>query len=173
MTNPADYQVDGLVRLDGGGQIQEIEMPGFDFGNSFAALSPWFSKNYNIGEPSHTFGTLEIADNSYVRLIDLFDNDNRGGFGTELDPSIQLWSGSPALYVWNLIIGDDVTIRDLNGLHLYYRAGNLTEGNDVTIINGPEGDNRVVPIPVVPEPTAILLLTATAALGALRRREIS
>ena len=159
----SDWKAHGLVELTGaGGGQQNFEVAGYDFGNGMPALLPAFSDNFNIGDQANLLGKLKIDDNATVKLIDLFDNGKRGGVGTEIDVPNQLWTGSPtgseALYVWNLEIGNNVTI-DLNGLHLYYRAGNLTyDGGAPTVINGPSGDNRIAPIPVVPEPASVVLL---------------
>ena len=56
------------------------------------------------------YGTLAVGSNDYVRLVDLQNNSG---------------SSSPeALYVNTLIVPSGSTL-DLNGLHLYYRAGEI------------------------------------------------
>ncbi len=63
------------------------------------------------------YGTLRLANNTRVRLVDLSDNSSGGG--------------SEALYVDSLIVPDGTTL-DLNGLRVYARAAQLVG----TIVGG-------------------------------------
>ena len=157
LSGTPNFQVNGTVELDGAGTLQHIEVAGKDFGNTLAANTVGFDNNFAIGSAANPTGTLQIDSGSNVMLVDQTDNGNRGGYGSEVSPG--LWTGSPtgseALYVWNLVIGNDVTI-DLDGLHLYYEAGHLTEGIDDTFIGG-----EPIPVPFagsVPEPPTFVLM---------------
>ena len=100
------------------GSPQVLEVMGQDFGTSQLG----FIHNFN-------YGTLTLANNTYVRLIDQYDNAS----GT----------GNEALYVNSLIVPAGHTL-DLNGLHVYARAtqigGTILHGTVTQIPNsGPIG----------------------------------
>src|SRR5208337_782814 len=102
-TKDADlFQCQGTVNLDGTGTSaipQFLEVMGQDLGN----VSAGFNDNF-------AYGTLGLGSNDYVRLVDLANNSG---------------SSSPeALYVNTLIVPSGSTL-DLNGLHLYYRTGEI------------------------------------------------
>jgi len=96
------YEPQGTVNLDGSGTStvpQFLEVMSQDLGNVAAG----FNNNF-------AYGTLAVGSNDYVRLVDLASNSG---------------SSSPeALYVNTLIVPSGSTL-DLNGLHLYYRAGEI------------------------------------------------
>jgi hypothetical protein len=73
------------------------------------------------------YGTISLANNTYVRLVD--ESQNSGGTGAE------------ALYVDSLVVPAGCTL-DLNGLHLYARAtqipGSIVGGSVAQVPdNGP------------------------------------
>ncbi len=117
-TTDADlFQPQGTVNLDGSGTSsipQFLEVMGNDLGN----VSAGFHDNF-------AYGTLALGSNDYVRLVDLANNSG---------------SSSPeALYVNTLIVPSGSTL-DLNGLHLYYRAGEvngtITAGSATPLAGG-------------------------------------
>jgi hypothetical protein len=192
--DPTQFRVNETFELDGGGDIQHLEVAGYDYGNTVPANSVAFTNNFNIGSSSELLGTLQIDSGSYVKLVDLVDNGNRGGFGVQTSPVT--WTGSPtgaeALYVWNLVLEPDITI-DLNGLHLYYEKGPSggvgpdpsTWYADLAIWKAQGdvfigGEPILIPMAVgvsVPEPSSLLILgTTLASLSAcawIRRRGIA
>ncbi|HXR47355.1 MAG TPA: RHS repeat-associated core domain-containing protein [Candidatus Limnocylindrales bacterium] len=111
----------GTLIMNGSGtqaSPQLLEVMGQDFGTSQLG----FIHNFN-------YGTLTLANNTYVKLIDQYDNAS----GT----------GSEALYVNSLIVPVGCTL-DLNGLHLYARStqigGTILHGTVTQIPNsGPIG----------------------------------
>jgi hypothetical protein len=175
LTNANKFEIDGTVEINGGGSsLQDIVAEGKDVGNiGNAALLAAFTKNFSIGDAGDTNGTLMIDADSDVELINGLTN--QGGVGTETLPQVMGWTGSPtganALYVWNLVIGNDASI-DLNGLHLYYV--HLTEGTDVTFTNGAGGEDQALLIPVnAPEPATLSLLLLGGPLLLRRKRRIA
>jgi len=191
LKDATQFQVNGTVELNGAGPLQHVEVAGHDFGNTLSANTVAFANNFNIGSASNPMGTLKIDSGAHVMLVDQFDNGNRGGVGSQIAPG--LWTGSPtgseALYVWNLVIGPDVTI-DFNNLHLYYEVG--ASGGvgpnpavwlaDLAIWQAQGdvfigGEPYLIPLAYVPEPSSVLLLgTALACLSACawhRRRRIA
>jgi len=107
--NAGGFSALGTLILNGSGTgaaPQFFEVMGRDFG-----ISPvGFIHNF-------TYGTIILANHTYVRLIDQYHNSS----GT----------GSEALYVNSLVVPAGTTL-DLNGLHLYARA--LQLGG--TVVNG-------------------------------------
>ncbi|MGO9917226.1 MAG: Ig-like domain repeat protein, partial [Isosphaeraceae bacterium] len=111
------FQPNGTVDLDGSGSStipQFLEVMGDDLGNVPAG----FLDNF-------VYGTLAVGSKDYVRLVDLQNNSG---------------SSSPeALYVNTLIVPSGSTL-DLNGLHLYYRAGEIngtiTAGSATPLLGG-------------------------------------
>jgi YD repeat-containing protein len=111
-TRNADrYAPQALVRFDGDDaapSLQQLEVMGRELSDDPAG----FSRNF-------VYGTLELSNNTYLKLVDLSDN----AAGT--DPE--------ALYINSLIVADGATL-DLNGLHLYTRAAQISGTS--TIIGG-------------------------------------
>ena len=100
--NAAHYTPDGITTFDGPGNAvspQFLEVMGQDLGSVPAG----YTHNF-------VYGTLSLANNTYLRLVD--QSDNSPGTNAE------------ALYVNSLIVPDGCTL-DLNGLHLYARAAQL------------------------------------------------
>src|SRR5262249_10167299 len=118
-----------MVTLNGSGiqaAPQTFEVMGADQGNVAAG----FSNNFAYYE-------LELANNTYVRLVDAVHNS--GGTGAE------------ALYVDNLIVPAGTTL-DLNGLHLYARTTQING----TIVGTPSTINDGGAIPLdTPTPGVI------------------
>ena len=109
LQSPAFYTPQGSLILNGSGTAaapQLLEVMGHDVG-----LDPsGFTGNF-------AYGTLALASNTYVKLVDQSPNTT---------------SGTPeALYVNSLIVPTGATL-DLNGLHLYSRAAQI----DGTIVGG-------------------------------------
>ena len=115
--NPVLYTPQSTLILNGSGTAaspQLLEVMGRDIG-----LDPsGFTHNF-------AYGTLALANNTYVQLVDQSPNTA---------------SGAPeAIYVNSLIVPSGTTL-DLNGLHLYARAVQ----NDGTIRGG-----KVNQVPIV------------------------
>src|SRR5437773_1272065 len=92
----------GTTVFDGAGTSvspQSLEVMAQDFGMS----GDGFNRNFS-------YGTIALANNTYVRLVDQADNAP----GTNAE----------ALYVNSLVISTGSTL-DLNGLHLYTRAAQI------------------------------------------------
>ena len=103
------YQPLGTVQLNGSGTSsapQQFEVMGQDLGN----VSAGFVRNF-------AYGTLALASNNDVRLVD--NAHNSSGTGPE------------ALYVNSLLVPSGSTL-DLNGLHLYVRSAQVNG----TIVGG-------------------------------------
>ncbi|QKS29606.1 MAG: tandem-95 repeat protein [Candidatus Accumulibacter similis] len=111
-TRNADrYAPQAVVRFDGAGTAaspQQLEVMGRELSDDPTG----FSRNF-------VYGTLELSDNTYLKLVDSSDN----AAGT--DPE--------ALYTNSLIVADGATL-DLNGLQLYTRAAQVSGTS--TIIGG-------------------------------------
>jgi RHS repeat-associated protein len=102
--NPVLYTPEGTLIFNGLGAPQLLETMSADDG----AVASGFVNNF-------AYGTIALANNAYVQLVDLSSNTA---------------SGAPeALYVNSLIVPAGTTL-DLNRLHLYARAVQ----NDGTII---------------------------------------
>jgi RHS repeat-associated protein len=126
----------GKVTLDGSGTAsapQQIEVMGRDLGDT--ALG--FTSNAVIS-------TLALANNTYVRLVDLSDN----ALGNEPE----------ALYVNSLIVPAGTTL-DLGGLKLYAR-GSVVGGQIVNGTVDPIPDSGPVPVGT-PTPGTIALVGQT------------
>ncbi len=113
--NSARFTPLGVLDLNGAGTAstpQQLEVMGQDYGNSPAG----FSHNFN-------YGVISLATNTYVQLID--DYQNSGGSGPE------------ALYVDTLVVPPGATL-DVNGLHVYVRnpqiGGNIIHGYITTVV---------------------------------------
>jgi RHS repeat-associated protein len=105
------YNPRGMLRMAGNGtpgSPQLLEVMGRDFGEDPSLQG--FTRNF-------VYGTLALANNTYVRLVD--QSDNATGIGAE------------ALYT-NILLVPAGTTLDLNGLNLYAR-GVVNQG---TIIGG-------------------------------------
>ncbi len=105
----AAFNPQGSVTLNGTGTAATpnvLEVMGADVGTTPAG----FTDNF-------VFGSLALAANNYVRLVD--QSDNSTGVGPE------------AIYTNSLIVPTGSTL-DLNGLHLYTRAAQIGG----TILNG-------------------------------------
>ena len=119
--NSGEFSALGTLTLNGSGtgsSPQFFEVMGQDFGSSPVG----FIHNF-------TYGTVTLAHNTYVRLIDQYHNSS----GT----------GSEALYINSLVVPSGTTL-DLNGLHLYARAaqigGSVLNGTVTQVPNsGPIG----------------------------------
>ena len=105
----AHYLPEGSTTFDGvgaAGAPQLLEAMSQDLGNIVAG----YTRNF-------TYGTLALANNTFVRLVDLADNAP----GTNAE----------AIYVNSLIVPAGCTL-DLNGLHVYARlmqiGGNIIGG---------------------------------------------
>ncbi len=117
-TTDADlFEPQGAINLEGTGTSsipQFLEVMGNDLGNVTAGFSDNFA-----------YGTLALASNNYVRLVDL--QKNSGALSPE------------ALYVNTLIVPSGSTL-DLNGLKLYYRVGEIngtiTAGSATPLLGG-------------------------------------
>ena len=115
--NPSQLTLRGMVRLEGSGTAgapQLLEAMSNDVGNVAAGMMGNFA-----------YGSLILANNTYVRLVDGADNAN----GT----------GPEAVYTNSLLVSAGTTL-DLNGLHLYARATQIAGtivGGSVTLI--PDG----------------------------------
>ncbi|MCK4343022.1 MAG: PEP-CTERM sorting domain-containing protein [Phycisphaerae bacterium] len=189
MLDEGDFEFWGKLVLDGGTEEDPLlyELAGRNYGNyadtpaeEEALLENAYVDNFAIGllDDPEALRTLEIAAGSYIRLADLIDNENYGDPGEYLGEyeGHPAWSGHPegkeCLYVYNLIIGDNVTIDFGVGsvyapFHLYYFiGGDYSLGENVTFL--PED---WMPLPIaVPEPATLLLLTLGGALTLRRRR---
>ena len=119
--NIGQFSPTGTLILNGSGTAalpQLLEVMGTDLGSSPVG----FIHNFN-------YGILELANNTYVELVDQFHNST----GT----------GREALYVNSLIVPAGSALN-LNGLHVYARAtqigGNIVGGSVTQIPNsGPIG----------------------------------
>jgi YD repeat-containing protein len=110
VTSPLRFTPEGNTTFDGvgtAGSPQLLEIMSHDMGTNTAG----FSQNF-------VYGTLELAKNTYVRLVD--QSDNSPGTNAE------------ALYVNFLIVPAGCTL-DLNGFNVYMRAaavaGSLLNGS--------------------------------------------
>lgn len=103
-----------LIFSDSVNEWQEFEVAGEDMG----ADGDGYYDNFALG-------TLTIGEPNYaqVQLIDIVDNNNRGGVG----------GIDEALYVINIVLKDGCQL-DLNGKHLYYCDMEL--GSGAGFING-------------------------------------
>ncbi len=102
-TNADLYAPLGQVRFDGSGTAaspQQLEVMSRDLG----AVAAGFTKNF-------AYNLISLSNNTYVKLVDLSDN----AAGSEPE----------ALYVTSLIVPTGTTL-DLNGLHLYARATQIS-----------------------------------------------
>ena len=96
------YSSQGTVRFGGNGTAgspQVLEVMSRDLGTNAAGF-----------DDNLVYGTLTLANNTYLRLADQSDNSAGGG--------------AEALYVNSLIVPAGTTL-DLNGLHLYARAAQI------------------------------------------------
>ena len=116
-TDRSLFQPSGTVSLSGTGTSaipQFFEVMGQDLGNVPAG----FTSNF-------AYGGLSVGANDYVRLVDLQKNS-----GT---------SNPEALYVNTLVVSSGSTL-DLNGLKIYYRAGEIngtvTAGSATPLLGG-------------------------------------
>lgn len=128
----------GLVFQGAGGGTATLEVGGMDLGAELEG----FRENFALA-------SISLGGEAYpsVRLVDAYDNGNRGG------PA----GVAEALYLHNLTLGPGSTL-DMNTLHIYYDGVFLSQG---AILNGQ---------PVfVPEPGTLALL-AVGGLLAMRRR---
>ena len=123
--NADQFSPQGILRLNGSGtptSPQFFEVMSRDLGQAAAG----FSKNF-------AYGTIELANNTYVTLVD--QADNAAGPGSE------------ALYVNSLIVPAGSTLN-LNGLHVYARgkveAGTVVGG---TITQIPDGGSLFFGVP--------------------------
>jgi RHS repeat-associated protein len=101
--NASRYRPQGKLRLDGSGTFgapQLLEVMGRDLGTATAG----FADNF-------VHGALTLAGSTFVRLVDQADNS--------------VGSDPEAIYVDSLIVPSGTTF-DLNGLHLYTRAAQVT-----------------------------------------------
>jgi hypothetical protein len=108
--NSTAYNAQGTLILNGSGTVgspQQLEAMSADLG----AVQSGFNNNF-------AYGILSLANNTYVKLVDL--SDNAAGAGAE------------AVYVKKLVVPGGHTL-DLNGLHLYVRDASQVAG---TILNG-------------------------------------
>jgi hypothetical protein len=117
VADPQRFSADGKTAFDGSGTValpQLLEVMSQDLGANTAG----FTSNF-------VYGTLQLANNTYVRLVD--QSDNSAGMNAE------------ALYVNSLIVPAGCTL-DLNGLHLYTRAaqllGSIVSGSITQIPDG-------------------------------------
>ena len=126
-THNADlYAPQATLRFDGAGTAsspQLLEAMGRDAGSDPAG----FMHNF-------AYSTLALSNNTYVRLVD--QSDNAAGAGAEV------------LYVNSLLVPAGTTL-DLNGLHLYVRAAQVSG----TIVGGT--------VTQIPDSGPIVLATAT------------
>jgi RHS repeat-associated protein len=107
--NADQYATQGMVTLAGSGTAaapQLLETMSNDVGNVAAG----FQKNF-------AYGAVALANNTYVQLVDKAHNS--AGTGPE------------AVYAGSLLVPAGTTL-DLNGLHLYARAAQITG----TVMNG-------------------------------------
>jgi RHS repeat-associated protein len=106
--NVSIYKIAGQLQISGGSAASPrlLESMSVDGGSVPTSLTNNFA-----------YGTLALASNSYVRLVD--QSDNAAGVGTE------------AVYTGTLLVPSGSTL-DLNGLHLYARAAQIGG----TIVNG-------------------------------------
>ena len=116
-TDTSVFEPSGTVSLSGAGTSaipQFFEVMGQDLGNVPAG----FNSNF-------AFGNLSVGHNDYVRLVDLQRNSGS--------------SNPEALYVNTLVVPSGSTL-DLNGLKLYYRAGQIngtvTAGSAIPLLGG-------------------------------------
>jgi hypothetical protein len=129
----AKVDLSGLTMLySNNSQIDTFEVAGKDLGPVMAG----FTDNFVLG-------TLELSPGN-LKLVD--DSDN-------------IPSYIEALYVYNLIVGNNTTL-DLNDLHLY--CLNLTATGEYSFLNGAP---QVVPLPS----TLLLLGFGLLGLGMARR----
>ena len=101
-SNSDDYSPLGTLVLDGSGTAanpQLLEVMAQDLGSGTAG----FDHNF-------AYGAIALANNTYVRLVDL--SDNAPGTNAE------------ALYVNSLVVPSGTTL-DLNGFHVYARAAQI------------------------------------------------
>jgi len=141
-----------LFNGNGTTSVRTFEVAGQDFG----AIVGGFTSNFHIKGL-----TIGVGNSTYLRLVNDYLNYNGTPPGTY----------SEALYVHNLILNSGSTL-DLNNFHLY--CGTFTNygtvlGGSVIVVQGGAGglgDN-----PVIPEPTALLMiLPAMLGLAAMLRR---
>jgi hypothetical protein len=114
-TNAAEFHPLGTVRLDGtstAGDPRLLEAMSQDRG----PFTIGYDRNF-------AFGTLALANNTYVKLVD--QSHNVPGAETE------------AVYVTRLVVPAGTTL-DLNGLHLYARALQVAG----SVVNGSVGQVR-------------------------------
>jgi hypothetical protein len=124
--NADQYAPQAVVRFDGAGTPaapQQLEVMGRDVGEDPTGLT----KNF-------VYGTISLANNTYLKLVDLSDN------ATGTDPE--------AVYTNSLIVPAGTTL-DLNGLHLYARTAQVSG----TIVGGT--------VSQIPDSGPIILATAT------------
>ena len=103
VANPQRLSADGNTTFDGSGTLltpQFLEVMSQDLGLNAAG----FSRNF-------AYGTLALANNTCVRLVDMADN--APGAGAEV------------LYVNSLLVPVGTTL-DMNGVHVYARARQIS-----------------------------------------------
>lgn len=119
----ADLANVNLVFEGGGDSYNELEVAGADNGD----IPGGYIDNFELG-------TLTIAENTRVRLVDETNNGNRDG---EADPD-------EAIYVDTLILEEEA-ILDLNYLNLYWSGGFINNGGIVLNGEGTCADNGDCP----------------------------
>jgi RHS repeat-associated protein len=118
---PILFTPEGTLVLDGYGTVtapQLLEVMGRDLG----LVSSGFTNNF-------AYGTLALANKTYVELVDQSQNTNGGA--------------PEALYVNSLIVPAGTTL-DLNGLNLYARNTQIAG----SVVNGAHGAVQVQQLPV-------------------------
>ena len=127
MSSAITSSILGTVRFKGSGTLatpQTLEVMGRDFGTDATG----FNQNFSVG-------TLALANNTRVQLVD--QSDNAAG------------SGAEALYLNSLIVPTGTTL-DLNGLNIYARATQIAGtivGGTVTQIPDSGPLNLAAPTP--------------------------